>query len=696
MIAASRTSPSRVRFRHSQRLSHPFLAAVLAGLVLVLGWAGIPAAQAEDGVNPVRIELTALTPSTLGPGDTLSISGTITNTSGADIATPQVLLWRSEAPLLTRQDLDAALVSEQTSPVGSRVIEVPTAYTEDLGEVFAAGASATFTVSASVDVLGFNADGAAYLVGAQMRGVYEGRNQTVGRARTLVPFGNADPVTLTTVVQLDSRPSLIEDGVFVDGHLEEELAAEGRLRQLLSAASGKDVSVLIDPSLLEQVRAMTGKYRVRTDEGLVDGTQQANAKAWLADYQALTGDRWRLPYAQPDFLALTTHEKPKLLKATATAQKSDPDTAKLPLAVVAADGQADRAVVKLAATLDPRALLLSDPATAAPFGESSAAPDATLVNYDPAYLSGGPGPEPLDTALQARQRLLSELFFADAPRSRVVLLDSVPAARAVATLDASWLKRADLDTAIPAQPEPWPGDLDAPPPPGLQSTGPLSAEQLSQAQKLADTYAVIEDLQEDSKAVETVAAKAVAGAISSWWRGMDDDSGRLVAEQVKSLRQQLNGTSVRLSANPQVVMAGRDGQFPISVTNDLKVAVTVQVVFTADNPQRLQIPKIKPFKVGAGESVTLNAAPHASSNGTYAVQAQLETTSGESIGKAKAITVSASNVGKAGWILVIGAGVVFIGGTVLRIRQVRRGESRGGALAGAGPDVTGSTTEVDE
>lgn len=696
MIAASRTPPSRVRFRRSQRLSRLFLAAVLAGLVLVLGWAGTPAAQAEDGMNPVQIELTALTPSALGPGDTLSINGTITNISGQSIGIPQVLLWRSEAPLRTRQDLDAALFSEEISPVGSRVIEVPTAYTEDLGEQLAAGASATFTVSASVDVLGFDVDGAAYLVGAQMRGVYEGRNQTVGRARTLVPFGKTDPVTLTTVVQLDSRPSLVEDGVFADAHLEEELAADGRLRVLLSAAAGRDVSVLIDPALLEQVRAMTGPYRVRTDEGLIDGTQQANARAWLTDYQALTGDRWRLPYAQPDLLALTTHAKPKLLKATAAAQKSDADTAKLPLAVVAADGQADRAVVKLAATLNPRALLLSDPGTSATFGKTSAAPDATLVNYDAAYLGGGPGPAPLDTALQTRQRLLSELFFADEPRSRVLLLDSVPAARAFASLDASWLERADLAAAIPAEAEPWPGDLDAPPPPGLQSTGPLSAEQLSQAQKLADTYAVVADLQDDSEAVKTVAAKATASAISSWWRRLDDESSRLVAEKVKGLRQQLNGTSVRLSANPQVVMAGRDGQFPISVTNDLSVAVTVQVVFTADNPQRLQIPKTKTFEVGPGESVTLNAAPHASSNGTYAVQAQLETTSGEAIGKAKAITVSASNVGKAGWILVIGAGVVFIGGTVLRIRQVRRGASRSDALTGVDFDASGSTTKVDK
>lgn len=683
-----------MRVRQSRHNLRAFAGTLLAGVLLALGWAGTPTAHAEDQLNPVQVELTAVTPSTLGPDDTLSVSGTITNTSDQAIGIPQVLLWRSEAPLRSRPDLDAAVASEQTSPVGSRVVE-PGSFTEDLGEQFGAGATSTFTVSAPVSALGFDTEGAAYLVGVQMRGIYEGQNQTVGRARTLVPFGEADPVELTTAIELSSRPSLTADGIFADSHLETELAPDGRLSALLAAASRKGVSVLIDPALLRQVRAMTGEYRVQTENGLANGTQQANAKAWLEDYEALDGDRWRLPYAQPDLLALTTHEKPDLLKASAAAGKLDADTAKLPLAVVAADGEADESSLMLAATLEPRVFFLSDPQTPAPFGTSPLAPETTLINHVDAYLGGGPGPAQEDTTLQARQRLLSELFLVTDPASRVLLVDSAEAAGAIATLDAPWLTRIDLDETLPDEAPPWPGDLDADREPGEQTRAPLSAEQIDKARKLAETYGVVADLQDDSKAIEAKAAAAIASAISAWWRGLEENSGRLVDAELTELREQLNGTSVRLSANPQVVMAGRDGQFPISVTNDLDMAVTVQVVFIADNPQRLQIPKITDVEVGAGQSVTLNAAPHASSNGTYAVEAQLRTTGGEDIGKAEDIVVQANNVGKAGWILVIGSGVILIGGTVLRIRQVRRGESaRGDELDNDEIDATGSTTEV--
>ncbi len=691
MNATTRSLPERVRFRRPQRLLRVFRVALMAGLMLVIGCVGSPVALAEEGANPVRIEITALTPSTLGPADTLSVSGRIINVSDQAIGIPQVLLWRSGAPLRTRQDLDSALVSEQTSPVGSRVT-VPGAYTEDLGQEFAVGASATFTVSASVDELGFGAEGAAYLVGVQMRGVYGGRNQTVGRARTLVPFGAADPVELTTAVQLDSRPSLATDGTFTDNHLEQEVAPGGRLSELLAAASRKGVSVLIDPALPEQVRAMTGKYRVRTGAGVVEGTQQGNASAWLRSYEALTGDRWRVPYAHPDLLALARHSKTDLLKYTLAAGKRDKSTEKLPLAVIAAGGWADRSSLRLAATLEPAVFFLHDAAVSTPFGRSSVAPKTTLVNYGSAFLEGGPSPAPQNTTLQARQRLLAELFLTESPRSRVLLVNSVEATRVLSILDAPWLNRVELDEAIPTKPPAWPGELNSGPSPNQPVPEPLSAKQLKQAQKLAETYATIADLQGDSTAVESDGAAVVAKAISSWWRGLRAESAGFVDNELTRLRKQLNGTSVRLSTPPPVVMAGRDGHFPISVTNDLDVGVTVQVVFTADNPQRLRIPKITDVEVGAGESVTLNAAPHANSNGTYAVRAQLRTTGGEDIGKSKSITVEASNVGKAGWILVIGAGVILIGGTVLRIRQVRRGETvRRGKTGGSG-----STTGVGQ
>ncbi len=59
-------------------------------------------------------------------------------------------------------------------------------------------------------------------------------------------------------------------------------------------------------------------------------------------------------------------------------------------------------------------------------------------------------------------------------------------------------------------------------------------------------------------------------------------------------------------------------------------------------------------------------------NGSVNVTAQLETPQGRPIGSAINITLRATSFGRVGWVIIILSGVVFMGATAIRIRQVQR------------------------
>lgn len=653
----------------------PWVARLLLALLLCLGWiapGATPATRAAaDNGGPVRVELTELTPATMSKDSTLKIAGRITNTSDQTITSPQVLLWRDLAPITSREQLNDTLASPANLPIGARIAsdKYPNAYTQNLPAELAPKQSLEFSVSAPAEAFGFTAKDALYLVGVHVRGVFDQQNQTVGRARTLVPYetGNDQTVPVTDVVTLSSRPSLAE-GVFSDDHLSGELADGGRLDALLDAASAPGVSVAIDPATLDEVEAMTQPYRVRGEGGtVVDGTGQDVARDWLSRWEALSGDRWRLPWASPDIASMAHNDQRDLVGYAARATTAESGTDDLPTLVVPAGGGVDAATLRVATTFEPDAVLAAG--LAAPVVADG---DLRLVNIDATAFGGGPGPDPVNTAVQIRQRMLADTMVAALAGSKapiVRVIDTTAAARAVQETDSDHVRSRTLSDLLAATSA---TKSDPPSYPEALRAAELTPLQLTEADELAHAYRASADLQVDSDAVKAAADRAVGRATSSWWRGMDKSSRRWVRAQADALQEQLGGADVRILPPRPFVMAGRDGLFPITITNKLDVPVKVSVKFTADNPQRLRIPSLTEITVGPGESVTRNIAPHATANGTYLVRAQLTTSSGISIGRAASITVQASNIGKAGWIIVVGSGIVLLGGTVLRIRQVRR------------------------
>ena len=120
--------------------------------------------------------------------------------------------------------------------------------------------------------------------------------------------------------------------------------------------------------------------------------------------------------------------------------------------------------------------------------------------------------------------------------------------------------------------------------------------------------------------------------------------------------------------------------FPITIRNTLEAdgahpdvrAVKVNLVFHSENSQRLTIKTIKAPQIRAQDSFTGNAAVTARANGIVPVTAQLMTQSGRPVGRPFDIEVQVTQNGTTGWAIAIAAGIVLVGSTFLRIRQVAK------------------------
>ena len=115
-------------------------------------------------------------------------------------------------------------------------------------------------------------------------------------------------------------------------------------------------------------------------------------------------------------------------------------------------------------------------------------------------------------------------------------------------------------------------------------------------------------------------------------------------------------------------------------------AVKVDSVFTSENRQRLSIKTINAPPIRAQDSFTGNAEVTAKANGVVPVTAQLMTGIGRPIGRPFDIEVQVTQNGTTGWAIVIAAGIVLVGTTSLRIRQVakERAKAAAGAAAAGG------------
>jgi hypothetical protein len=669
------------------------LVTVLATASLLLTTVAAPApAQASEPVALLSITLTSLKPTLPTRDGTISVTGRVTNITKDRLYRLQAIFWRNQAPITTREGMDQALSSASNDPLGARL------YQRDFQDLYTTadpylepGKSVDFSLKVRVRDLELSPTDGVYLMGVHV--LQNGNPVAIGRARLFVPIVGDEPpqaLRMTSIVVLSSRPSLIRKGVLVDDHLAGEVAAGGRLTALLGAADSARTSFAVDPALIQELQTMKDGYQVQTADGTRAGTGQADATRWLQDFAQTKAarDGYQLLYGSPDLAALVHGGLTAALQDAVTAARQVDLTSSLPLLVLPAGGAVDAAMVKAAAALHPKAIVTADTSTAAG-APLLAGPDGIpLVTFTATAFGGGPGPDPRDTPVQLQQRLLADTWIEattsddGSAHGRVRLVTTAAQARGSdAGGDAPWLQRSTLTELLQSTPRKWEGKYRYP---ASARDAELDGTQLNSLRSLSVSARTYADLLVDGTAAKAAGSAAVARAASANWRGKAEARETFLGPQQSSLDDVLLD-KIQISSTAKVrTIALKGVEFPITIKNLLpgtnppsdENAVKVKLVFVSDNTQRLAIKTITSEPIRAGENYTVNAQVTAKANGIVPVRAQLTTLTGRPVGRSFTIDVQVTQNGTTGWVIALAAGLVLVGTTTLRIRQVARERAR--------------------
>jgi hypothetical protein len=678
------------------------------GLVL-MPWRAV----ATEPAALVSITLNSMEPALPSRDGAITITGRVTNITKERLNRLEVLFWRNQAPILGRAGMEQALASDSNDPLGAR-------YTGAFQDLFSAdkpflapNASADFRLRVKISDLELSPTDGIYLMGVHV--LQRGNNVAIGRARAFVPVVAHKPrnkISMTTIVVLNSRPSLVRKGVLSDDHLAAEVGENGRLTALLKAANTNKTSFAVDPALIEELQTMSAGYQVLDSEGATSaGTGQADAARWLEGFDALQSshDGYRLLYGSPDVAALVHDGQEGVLNKAANANRLVEDTRSLPLLVLPAGGTADAATAKAAAALNPDAILLADTSAKGRTPLLAGPNDVPIVTFSKGAQGGGPGPDPRDTPVHLRQRLLGETWIeANAAgdnqahgRVRVVSTAAqalAEAARGDQEVKSPWLAQRTLSDLLKSAPGSWSEKYSYS---SAARNAQLTAGQLSSLGKFDssnDTYA---DLLVDSTRARADGNAAVARAASSKFRKHDKAHRAFLGPQQAALDDiLLNKIQIRSSARVQTV-AQQGVAFPITIKNTLEAgsgpdagAVKVKLVFNSENSQRLTIKTIKPTEIRAQDTFTANAEVTAKANGIVPVTAQLMTDSGRPVGRPFDIEVQVTQNGTTGWAIAIAAGIVLVASSFLRIRQVAKERTKTpSGEAGSGQGLGGDAAQ---
>ncbi|KUO00390.1 DUF6049 family protein [Streptomyces caeruleatus] len=690
--------------------------ALLAGAPLLAGLLQLPAAtsthaaeqdslEAASGSGTVAVAVDSLTPTVPGEGDTLTVSGTVTNEGKQAVTDAQVDL-RLGSPVNTRSAIDTVAGRSDYqerldgSPVGGKYVEKFSKLTP--------GVSQRFSVSVPVDKLDLGADG-VYEFAVSLSGETAARpwDQVLGIQRTFLPWqpDAADTKTRTTVLwplmstshmtaQTGSDES--QTPVFRDDDLAKEISPGGRLQQLVSLGKELDVTWVIDPDLLASVDAMTERYRVQGDGDTTrPGTYRTVATQWLAELQDAVQDKEvvALPFADPDLASLAhngtnvTGSLNHLKEATDVAADTvdsilhvqpstdfawpvngavDPSIVK-----VATSAGADKVIARSDSLVETGGLTYT-PSAARPIGGGT-----TAVVADARMSTAFQG----DLTKASNSTLAVQRFLAlslalnhqtDKQRSIVFAPQRMPTpsqaqtmAEAVTALqDGTWTQSQDLTAAATAKPDS--GATTKVPaasryPSSLRKQQlPRSAfEQVAGTQDKLDKFKVI--LTNKSRVV-TPFGRAMNRAMSTSWRGRSAEAADYrngIEAYVDSLAGQ-----VTLIDKSETKLSGRSATIPVTVQNNLVQGVDHLVLrLTSMSPRRLEIDgdafSEQDVAVSGGHSQTVKFTTSAQANGQATVVAQLFTEDGQPYGKRVTFDVKVTEF-TATVMLVIGGGFLLL------------------------------------
>ncbi|GGX12221.1 hypothetical protein GCM10010297_37030 [Streptomyces malachitofuscus] len=688
---------------------------LLTGAPLLAGLLQLPAAspadaaatdasQAPTGAGSVSVSVDSLSPGAPTDGDTVTVSGTVTN-KGRQTVTDAHVGLRLGPLLNTRSGIDS--IARNGDDVQSTVgPEIDDKYSDKFSEL-TPGVSQPFTISVPVDELNLGQDG-VYQLAVSLAGETSAQpwEQTLGVQRTFLPWQpeDADTKTKTTfmwplisTVHMTAETGSDEQQtpVFHDDDLAKEISPGGRLDRMVALGKNLDVTWVIDPDLLATVEAMTGRYEIpgEGDDNLV-GAHQEVAKRWLTEVQEAVADKEvvALPFGDPDLASLAhngtsvtgslSHLKEATDVASSTVQSILHVTPTTDFAWPV-NGAVDPSVVRVATSAGADKVI----ARSDTFEES----DLTYTTTAPRPIGGGTtavvADARLSTAFQgdmtkaststlAVQRFLAQSLTlglqTDRQRSVVVAPQRTPSASQAQTMaeafgnlqDGTWSESQNLTAAAKAKPDPA-AATKVPPassyPSSLrkQELPKSTFEQIARTQDKLDKFKVI--LSDPSRVV-TPFGRALNRGMAVSWRGRESEAA-IYRSGVESYLDVLI-SQVRLIDKSETKLSGRSATIPVTVQNNLVQGVEHLVLrLTSTNPTRLEIGgdayEEQPVTVSGGHSQSVKFTTSANANGRATVVAQLYTQDGQKYGDPVTFDVKVTEI-TATVMLVIGGGVLLL------------------------------------
>lgn len=253
MSDASSRPPGSTWFRHNCGRSAAALLALVLGLCSVSFTLGAPHAAAAASTT-VRVSLHANSPAVSASGESVTVSGTLTNTGSSGIGHPTVHVSVGDRLLDTRSTAESWLSGHLDLPM----TELASGDTAELG----AGSSTSF----SVDIPGKKLKYAYGMASLPLTvTVTDGRSSTAsairGMARSTLHLQNKSvqsPLGVTVVIPLTlpADPDLFgPSGKTRAAAWERAVGPDSRVQRTLDAFQGQPVVFAVDPALLDPTAA---------------------------------------------------------------------------------------------------------------------------------------------------------------------------------------------------------------------------------------------------------------------------------------------------------------------------------------------------------------------------------------------------------------------------------------------------------
>jgi hypothetical protein len=677
------------------------------------------AQAASSSTSHVKVAIQSLSPSAPQSGQTLHLSGTFSQSTGASLYDVEVLL---------RVHTVAYRDSMATSQRGTGTVMYN--YGDLLGTVSGTGAH-PWSLAVPVDALQLFSSG-VYALDVEVIGrpaPYDAVTD-LGDTWTYIPWEINASINVALVWPLVSTPSV--DGSqdasgtpeLANDDLATQLATGGRLSNLVADASGLNVNWLVDPDLIGTVTQMTEGYSLPTSSASstsgtsavagTTGTSNA-ASQWLAAAKTATssGQVWSLPYADPDIASLSHSSTNLTSELTDAARLGTSDISKglgrTPSGTIAwpADGQADAATLATARSLNPSALLVSDSSvplstpnqTYTPTGHATVDGMSTAVSdsridaifagdpVDAAYNSGSNSQLLAsqrfiaETALIALQRpLQSRTIVVEMPRS-FAPTDTLVQALRTAT---GWVHYVNLSTVTGGSTDP------------NVTVGTAQRTQQASQDRSAASMASVASLASRLSSFAAILSKpirvngpyqpAVLRALATSWRTDPNGAAAFINATGSGLDTLRN--LVGMVPKTEITLSGKSGDIPITIHNNLSQDVTLQVQVSTRVNDQLRVAGSVTVTIHTGSEQIVQIPASASVSGSVVpITVRLVALNGQQFGDAQTINVRITDIGVIALVILFVSGALLVVAIGFRLYRAARRARHGSDGDSGDPDA---------